>query len=187
MSNRMESIIIFHRMRLNVLIFDYRGYGDSGGLPGEKGTHSDADAAWRYLVDIRKIRPAEIIVFGRSLGGAVAVRLASEHNPGALIVESSFTSLKELGSQLYPYIPVKLLCRFEYDTINIMAKVKCPVLVVHSSDDEMIDVSHGKSLFDAAGEPKKFLEIGGTHNEGFIVSKEHYISGIENFIQFLAE
>jgi len=181
-SDRMESIMIFHRMRLNVLIFDYRGYGASKGKPSEKGTYADAFAAWSYLVDLRKISPAEIIVFGRSLGGAVAARLASEQQPGALIVESSFTSLKELGAWLYPYMPVQLLCRFEYDTLNIMSRVKCPVLIVHSGNDEMIDISYGKRLFDAAGEPKEFLEISGSHNEGFIVSGEHYFSGIENFI-----
>jgi len=137
-SHRLESIQIFHRLRLSVFIFDYRGYGQSEGRPTEQGTYADAKAAWRYLVEERRINPNEIIVFGRSLGGAVASQLAQSHAPGALIVESAFTSLPDIAATIYPYLPVRLLLRFKYNTVEYITKVGRPVLVVHSRDDEII-------------------------------------------------
>ena len=105
-SHRLESIRIFHRLGLGVFIFDYRGYGQSQGKPSEQGTYQDAEAAWRYLVEELKVDPAEIIVFGRSLGGAIASGLAQSQRPAALILESAFTSLPDIAATLYPYLPV---------------------------------------------------------------------------------
>lgn len=181
-SHRLDSIQMFHRLGLNVFIFDYRGYGQSEGRPTERGTYQDAEAAWQYLVKELKVGPQEIIVFGRSLGGAVASWLAQNQTPGALIVESTFTSLPDIGSTLYPYLPVRLLSRFKYNTMGYLARVDCPVLVVHSRDDEIMPFSHGKRLFEVAKEPKEFLEITGSHNEGFMTSGERYEKGLDSFI-----
>jgi len=181
-SHRLESIQIFHRLGLSVFIFDYRGYGQSEGRPTERGTYADAEAAWRYLVEERRINPNEIIVFGRSLGGAVASRLAQSHAPGALIVESAFTSLPNIAATIYPYLPVRLLLRFKYNTVEYITKVDCPILVVHSRDDEIMPFNHGQRLFEVAREPKRFLEITGTHNQGFIMSGERYEEGLNMFI-----
>ena len=181
-SHRLESIHIFHQLELDVFIFDYRGYGQSEGKPTEKGTYQDAEAAWRYLTEERQLAPTEIIVFGRSLGGAIASWLAQSHTPGALIVESTFTSLGDIAATLYPYLPVRLLLRFEYHTAEYLSRVNCPVLIVHSRDDEIMPFSHGRRLFEVAGEPKRFLEITGTHNEGFITSGKRYEEGLNAFI-----
>ncbi len=181
-SHRLESIQIFHRLGLDVFIFDYRGYGQSRGKPTERGTYQDAQAAWRYLVEERQVNPSQVIVFGRSLGGAVASCLAQSHRPGALILESTFTSLPDIAATLYPYLPVRLLLRFEYNTAEYLGRVDCPVLIVHSGDDEIMPFSHGRRLFETAREPKKFLEISGTHNEGFITSGKHYEEGLNAFI-----
>ncbi len=181
-AHRLESIQIFHRLGLDVLIFDYRGFGQSEGKPSESGTYKDAEAAWRYLVEDRQVNPNEIIVFGRSLGAAVASWLAHSHTPGALILESSFTSLPDIAAILYPYLPVKLLLRFKYNTVQDLDGVNCPVLIVHSRDDEIMPFSHGRRLFEMASEPKKFLEISGTHNEGFITSGKDYEKGLNAFI-----
>ena len=181
-SHRLEAIQIFHRLGLGNFIFDYRGYGHSEGKPAEQGTYEDAEAAWQYLVKERQVDPNEIIIFGRSLGGAVASQLAQSHTPGALIVESTFTSLPDIAATLYPYLPVRLLLRFKYDTAGYIAKVDCPVLVVHSRDDEIMPFGHGQRLFEVAKEPKKFLEITGTHNEGFITSGKRYEEGLNTFI-----
>jgi len=181
-SHRLESIEIFHRLGLNIFIFDYRGYGQSEGKPTEQGTYEDASVAWRYLTQQRQVNPNEIIVFGRSLGGAVASWLAQSHSPGALILESTFTSLADIAASLYPYLPVRLLLRFKYNTAEYLGKVNCPVLIVHSRDDEIMPFSHGCRLFEMASEPKKFLEISGTHNEGFIISGKDYEKGLNAFI-----
>jgi len=181
-SHRLDSIQMFHRLGLSVFIFDYRGYGQSEGRPTERGTYQDAEAAWQYLVKELKVGPQEIIVFGRSLGGAVASWLAQSQTPGALIVDSTFTSLPDIGATLYPYLPVRLLSRFKYNTTGYLARVDCPVLVVHSRDDEIMPFSHGKRLFEVAKEPKEFLEIAGSHNEGFMMSGERYEKGLDSFI-----
>ena len=115
-SHRLDSIHIFHRLGLSVFIFDYRGYGQSEGKPSEIATYRDVEAAWKYLVEERQENPNRIIIFGRSLGGSVAAWQARSHKPGALILESAFTSVPNLAAKLYPYLPVKLLSRFKYDT-----------------------------------------------------------------------
>jgi len=182
LSHRLESIQIFHRLGLDVFIFDYRGYGESEGKPTEHGTYEDAKAAWRYLIETRHVIPSRIIVFGRSLGGAIASWLAQSQTPGALVLESTFTSLGDIAATLYPYLPVRLLLRFEYNTAEYLGRVNCPVLIVHSHDDEIMPFDHGRQLFDMAREPKRFLEISGTHNEGFITSGRQYEEGLSTFI-----
>ena len=181
-SHRLDSIRIFHELGLSTFIFDYRGYGRSTGKPSERGTGKDTEAAWRYLVEERGIDPERIIIFGRSLGGAIAAQLAMKHTPKAFILESSFTSVADIGAQLYPWLPVRLLSRFDYPTIAFVKDIACPVLVVHSSGDDLIPFNHGRELFEAAPEPKEFLEIRGSHNEGFLVTGQPYKDGLRSFL-----
>ena len=181
-SHRLESVQVFHRLGLSTFVFDYRGYGQSEGKPTEQGTYLDAEAAWRYLVQKQQVDPTEIIIFGRSLGGAIAAWLARDHTPKALIIESTFTSVRDIGAELYPYLPVRLLSRFDYNAMDYLRQVNCPVLIVHSRDDEIIPFSHGRRLFETANEPKEFLEITGTHNEGFMTSAKRYEDGLDSFI-----
>ena len=180
--HRLESIQVFHQLGLEIFIFDYRGYGQSEGKPIERGTYEDVEAAWHYLVEERQVDPKKIVVFGRSLGGAVASWLASRHTPGALILESTFTSLPDIAATLYPYLPGRLMLRFKYNTAEYLAEVNCPTLIIHSRDDEIMPFIHGQRLFEIAPEPKKFLELVGTHNEGFITSSTQYEKGLNTFI-----
>lgn len=184
-SDRLESIAIFHKLGLNVFIFDYRGYGRSQGKPGEEGTYLDAAAAWDYLVEERRIEPGRIVIFGRSLGGAVAAWLARERSSRGLILESSFTSIPDMGAETYPFFPVRLLSRFRYYTKEYVRKVTCPVLIVHSRGDELVPFHHGEELFKAANEPREFLEIEGSHNDGFLISGEEYQRELDRFISGL--
>ena len=181
-SHRLESIQIFHRLGLDVFIFDYRGYGQSEGKPTEDGTYKDVAAAWQYLIEERELNPSEVIIFGRSLGGAIASWLAQTYTPGGLILESAFTSLPDIAVTQYPYLPVRLLLRFRYNTAEYLVRADCPVLIVHSRDDEIIPFDHGQQLFESAKEPKKFLEITGTHTGGFITSGKRYEDGLNAFI-----
>ena len=179
-SHRLDTIDLFHRLGFNVLIFDYRGYGNSEGRPSERGTYLDVAAAWRELTEHRGIAADRIVVFGRSLGGAVAAWLASRQQPAGLILESTFTSLPDLAAQIYPYVPARALLRYRYATAKYLARVSVPRLVIHSRDDDVVPFSHGKALARIAG--VELLELHGSHSDGFLRSAEIYLDGLERFL-----
>jgi uncharacterized protein len=184
-SHRLASLQIFHQLGVNTLIIDYRGFGRSEGRPSEQGTYHDATAAWRYLTETRKTPAGEIVIFGRSLGGAVAAWLAERVSPRALILESAFLSIPEVGAESYPFLPVRLLSRFKYETGRHVAAVQVPVLIAHSPDDEVIGFRHGETLFRMANPPKQFLRFSGPHNGGFLDSGESYTGGLAAFLASL--
>jgi len=181
-SNRIDSIEMFHRLGYSTLIFDYRGYGNSGGKPTEKGTYLDAEAAWRFLTEQKHIPECRVVLFGESLGGAVAAWLAARHKPAALVIASGFTSVPDLGQQLYPYFPIRLLARIRYDTRDSLRSVTAPVLIAHSPQDDIIPYEHGRALFAAANPPKQFLELAGGHNDGFIFMREAWVKALGDFL-----
>lgn len=186
-SHRFDSLKIFNELGLATLILDYRGYGRSQGRPSEEGTYHDANAAWRYLTEQRRIAGEDIVFFGRSLGAAIAAYLAAKHTPGALIIESAFTSIPDIAAEVYPFLPARWLARFHYNTKAHLRSVSCPVLVVHSRDDDIIPFAHGRRLFTAANEPKQFLEIRGGHNDGIFVSRQSYVDGLDAFLTAYVE
>ena len=184
-SHRLDSIRQFQDLGLSVLIVDYRGYGQSEGRTTEKGIYRDADAAWQYLIEDRGIFASDILVFGRSLGASVAARLAAQQQPLGLIVESSFTSVPDIAQDLYPWLPVRWLSRLSHATREYVRDVKCPILVVHSRDDEIIPFRHGEAIFASANEPRTLLAIRGTHNDAFLTDARAYISGLRAFLSGL--
>lgn len=181
-SHRLDSIEMFYRLGYSTLIFDYRGYGNSGGKPTEQGTYRDAEAAWRYLTGQRHIPECRIVLFGESMGGAVAAWMAARQNPAALVISSGFTSVPDLGQQLYPYLPVRLLARIRYDTRESLRSVTAPVLIAHSKEDDIIPYGHGRALFAAANPPKQFLDLAGGHNDGFIFMRETWVKALGDFL-----
>ena len=181
-SHRLPTLQTFREMSLNTLIIDYRGYGRSEGSPGEEGTYCDAEAAWTWLTKTKNVPPGKLVIFGRSLGGAVASHLAVQHPPAALVLESSFTSVPDMGARLYWYLPIRLLSRFQYNTRKNVAAVRCPVLIIHSPNDEIVPFENGKRLLEAANEPRQFLEITGGHNDGFLESGEKYEKPLAAFL-----
>lgn len=181
-SHRLGSIEVFHRLGLSVLIIDYRGYGRSEGRPSEAGMYQDAEAAWEYLTVARGLAAERIVVLGRSLGGAVAAYLAAHRSPGALIVESSFTSVPDLASELYRWLPARTLSRFDYPTARYVAAVDCPVLVVHSRDDEITPFRHAEAIFAAARDGRALVELEGTHNDAHLRSERDYIAALRLFL-----
>lgn len=181
-SHRLDSLEIFHDLGLDVLIVDYRGYGRSSGKPSEAGMYRDARAAWRWLTDERRIAPEDIIVFGRSMGGAIASELAAQVEPVALIVESTFSSVPDVAAELYWWLPVRLLARLQFNAADHIARTTLPVLVIHSRDDEIIPFHHAGRLQEAAGQRATLLEISGSHNTGFLDSRRRYIDSLEEFI-----
>jgi fermentation-respiration switch protein FrsA (DUF1100 family) len=181
-SHRLHSISIFHQLRFSVFILDYRGYGQSEGHPTEQGTRQDANAGWQYLTQQRKLPAQQLILFGRSLGAAVAAELATRHRPAALIVESAFTSVPDIAADVYPWLPARWISRYSYNTREYLQQVTCPVLVVHSEQDDIIPFKHGQALFQVVGGVKDMLLLRGGHNEGFWLSRETYMRGLERFI-----
>ncbi|MDP1652723.1 MAG: alpha/beta hydrolase [Rhodocyclaceae bacterium] len=186
-SLRMDSIAMFHRLGYGVLIFDYRGYGRSSGKPSEAGLYQDAQAAWAHLTRQRGIAPARIVLFGESLGGAVAAWLAAQlgpqEQPGALVLSSVFTSVPDLAADLYPWLPARWMARLHYDTRAALARTGSPVLVAHSPDDEIIPFRHGQRLFEAAPGPKVFLQLAGGHNDGFIFMRPDWVEVLAGFLR----
>lgn len=181
-SHRLESIKIFHELGLTVLIFDYRGYGESTGKPSETGIYLDAEAAWDFLTGTKKKSPEDIVIFGRSLGAAVAAEIALRKNPACLILESAFTSVPDMGEQHYPWLPVRLISRFRSSTVEKVDDIRSPKLIIFSPDDEIVPAAHGEEIYRKASSPKELLKIKGDHNRGFLLSGTHYTEGLKGFL-----
>jgi fermentation-respiration switch protein FrsA (DUF1100 family) len=184
-SHRLESLALFNDLGLAVFIIDYRGYGNSEGRPSEQGIYEDAQAAWRYLTETRGIPEQKILLFGRSLGGAIAAYIAAKKNAMGVVLESTFTSVPDMAAELYPWLPARRLVRYHYNTLERMEAINRPVMVVHSRHDEIIPFNHGRALFEQANEPKRFLELSGDHNYGFMRELDRYRDHWDEFISFL--
>ena len=173
------------QLGLSLLAFDYRGYGESEGVPTEQGLYRDADAAYRYLREEVGVSADRIVVFGHSLGSAVAIDLASRVPIAGLIVEGAPTSVRERGQELYPYIPVRWIARSRFDSIDKIAKVRVPKLFLHAAGDEVIPLAHGRHLYQAAPPPKAFVELRGGHGDAFDVDSATYFGSIKQFLASL--
>lgn len=182
-SHRMIDINRFYSWNNNVFIFDYRGYGKSHGSPSEDGLYQDALAAYQFLIRKKNIDADKIIFFGRSLGGALAINLALTFPPKALISESAFTSIKDMAKNIYPFIPSWLISS-QYDSLTKIKNIKCPKLILHSVDDEIVPFEHGQKLFNAASFPKTFFKMQGGHNEG-LLEPNNYPNALLQFIESL--
>ncbi len=181
----LDSINFLRSLNLNCFIFDYRGFGNSAGRTTEQGTYLDAEAAYNWLTKQKHISPDNIIIFGRSLGGSIAAYLAGKVRARALVLESSFTSYVDIGREFYPYMPVKWFAKFSYNTIDYVRMVTCPVMVVHSQNDELIPFMFGQELYAAANDPKEFVQIYGSHDDGFLYSSEIYTMSWNKWLRFL--
>jgi hypothetical protein len=181
-SHRVDYALMFRRLGYSLLLFEYRGYGRSEGKPSEEGTYADARAAWHHLVAERGILPGRIVLVGESLGGAIVARLAAAERPGALVLASSFVSVPELAAEFYPWLPVRWLSRYRYDTLEALGRVACPVLVAHSRQDDIVPFRHGERLYAAVKGPKSFLELAGGHNDGFLFMRDTWREALGHFL-----
>jgi fermentation-respiration switch protein FrsA (DUF1100 family) len=181
-SHRLDTIALFRELDLDVFIYDYRGYGDSDGRPSEAATYQDAAAAWRHLVAGRGIAPARILLYGESLGSAVSVWLATRERPAGVVLVSPFTSIPDLGAQIYPWLPVRMLARIHYDTRARIGQLQAPLLIFHSRDDEIVPYAHAEQLLAAANEPKRLVTLLGDHNGGLFRSVERVRDELRRFV-----
>lgn len=176
-----EAAIVYRDLGWNTLLLDYRGYGRSQGEPSEEGTYLDAQAAWRHLINVRGLAPSQILVIGRSLGGGVATWLASEHEVGGLVLEATFTSIADVVEKLIPIPGIRHVVNLGYPSIERMAALRTPLLVVHGRSDELVPFQHGQTLFAAATGPKRFIELQGGHNDAFTIDRRTYEQSLRSF------
>lgn len=182
-ANRVNLCADLHRLGVNVFIFDYRGYGRSKGWPTEKGTYRDARAAFEVVR--AKYDDAEeppVVVYGASLGGPIAAQLALDKPVKGLVIEASFPSAVELGRVLYPWLPVRWLARYRYDAASRVSRSDVPKLFASSREDALVPFELGYQLYEAAAEPKQFVEINGPHDEGGWARHPGYARALEQFL-----
>ncbi|HEU5049662.1 MAG TPA: alpha/beta fold hydrolase [Gemmatimonadales bacterium] len=170
---------------LNLLAFDYRGFGRSGGRPGEEGLYRDAEAAYRYLTDSLQVPPRRIVLFGHSLGTGVATELATRVPSAALVLEAAYTSIPDIGQAAYPWLPVKLLAGERFETIDRIGRVTVPKLLLHSPEDEIVPYEHGRRVYEAASGEKRFVTVRGGHAGAFSEDRETYFGAISELLKSL--
>jgi fermentation-respiration switch protein FrsA (DUF1100 family) len=173
---------IVRRLSLRVFIVDYRGYGKSQGSPSESGLYQDARGAWDYLTGSRGVAPEDVVILGKSLGGGPASELATQVTPGGLILQSTFTSVRDMATRVAPFVP-RFLVRTKMASIDKVARVACPLLVVHGDQDEVIPFAMGEALYNAAQEPKRFYRVPGAHhNDTYLVGGDAYLDALGEFL-----
>ncbi len=182
-SHRGDSIRIFHDLGFDVFIVDYRGYGRSTGDPSEEGLYQDARTAWQYLTGQRGFDANQVVVFGRSLGGVVAASLAAEVTPGAVILESTFTSASDMARVAFPLVSRVTVLRYRFPAREFVAQSGAPLLVLHSREDQIVPFELGERLYHEATAPKAFFEMQGGHNGGFLMSQPQYGKALQGFLQ----
>lgn len=168
---------------VNLLAFDYRGFGASEGVPDERGLYDDAVASYRFLRDSLGVPAERIILFGHSLGTGVAVETATRVPAAALVVEAGYTSIADRGQELYPYLPVRYIMRSHFASLEKIARVRVPILFLHSRTDDVIPYAHGERLFAAATGRKRFVTVRGAHDDAFRVDSSTYFGAIAELVR----
>jgi fermentation-respiration switch protein FrsA (DUF1100 family) len=196
---RIPEASVLNHAGADVFLFDYRGYGDNAGEPSEQSLAADASFVWRYATDERRVSPDRIILYGESLGGAVAARLAAETcsagaPPAGLIVRSSFSSLADVAQHHYPLLPVKLLLEEHYASVEQISHVTCPILILHGQNDTIVPYQLGSKLFEAAphrsdaGVPKRFVDLPHSdHNDVLDADRKNLDDAVTEFITTISE
>jgi len=181
-SHRLENVKLLLDHGLQVFIFDYRGYGRSKGRPSEQGLYQDGLAAYDFLTAHRRIVPKKIVVFGRSLGAAVAIEIALHREVKCLIIESAFTSTKEMAKSLPLFMPLSFMLPPHYNNMAKISRINAPKLIIHGEADEIVPFSMGRKLYHAATPPKYFYPISRAgHNDTYMVAGRKYFRTLSTF------
>jgi fermentation-respiration switch protein FrsA (DUF1100 family) len=182
-ADRLPRAALFHkRLDVDVVLYDYRGYGRSSGSPTEEGTYIDARAVYDWLVG-RGVPASQIVLFGESLGCAVSLQLALDRQPRAVVLEAPFLSVRAMATLIFPWLPVGPLLRTHYDNHGKIGRVSAPILIIHGTEDEVIPYAQGEALFAQAREPKRFLAVPGAHhNDVYAVGGDRYLTALREFL-----
>lgn len=183
-SHRVDNIKLLHdKCALSIFIFDYRGYGRSSGHPTEAGVYQDGAAAMEYVRRELGVESRDLVIFGRSLGAAVAAEMAGRYPSRAVILESPFASIGAMANQLVPWPPIGPLLSAKFDNLAKVSRISAPLLVIHGERDEIVPFAQGQQVFGAGREPKAFYPIQDAgHNDTFIVGGEAYFERLRSFI-----
>ncbi|MDD5477550.1 MAG: alpha/beta hydrolase [Candidatus Omnitrophica bacterium] len=182
LSDRLQRIKFFNEMGLNIFTFDYRGFGNSSGKPGEQGLYRDVRAAYNYLVKRKDINKDKIVVYGKSLGGPVAADLCLHFKLSALILEAAFPSLKEYVGDIGGILPTEWLVSEKFDSLSRVKNIHIPKLFVQGMDDEIISFSEGRRIFNKAAPPKEFVPFDGHHDDNMFTVSDAYKEKIMKFL-----
>ena len=173
----------FRDLGVNLLAYDYRGFGESDGVPSETGVYADAAAAYHYLTDSLHIPPSRIVLYGHSLGTGVTIELARHVPAAGLIVEDAYTSVADRGQEVFPFLPIRLIARSRFASIDKVGDLALPKLFLHARHDQVIPFEHGQRVFAAAKEPKEFVELDAGHGDAYAVERARYYGAIDRFIR----
>lgn len=173
----------FRDLGVNLLAYDYRGFGASDGIPSESGVYADADAAYRYLTDSLHVPPSRIILFGHSLGTGVTIELAGRVPAAGMIVEDAYTSVANRGQEVFPLLPIKIIAKNRFASIDKVGSLRLPKLFLHALNDQTIPIDHGRKVFAAAAQPKEFVELNAGHADGYKADRARYYGAIDTFIR----
>src|SRR5215204_2062366 len=173
----------FRDLGVNLFAYDYRGFGASDGVPSETGVYTDAVAAYRYLTDSLHVPPSRIVLFGHSLGTGVTIELARHVPAAGLIVEDAYTSVANRGQEVFPFLPIKLIARSRFASVDKVGTLELPKLFLHARNDRTIPIEHGRAVFAAAAEPKQFVELDAGHGDAYSAERTKYYGAIDAFIR----
>jgi fermentation-respiration switch protein FrsA (DUF1100 family) len=173
----------FRDLGVNLFAYDYRGFGASDGSPSEAGVYADANAAYRYLTDSLHVPPSRIVLFGHSLGTGVTIELARHGAAAGLIVEDAYTSVADRGQEVFPLLPIRLIARSRFTSIDKVGGLRLPKLFLHARNDRTIPIDHGRKLFAAAAGPKQFVELNAGHADAYAADRARYYGAIDAFIR----
>jgi len=173
----------FRDLGVNLFAYDYRGFGASDGSPSEAGVYADAAAAYRYLTDSLHVPPSRIVLFGHSLGTGVTIELARHVAAAGMIVEDAYTSVVDRGQEVFPLLPIRLIARSRFASIDKIGALRLPKLFLHARNDRTIPIEHGRRLFAAAAEPKEFVELNAGHADGYTADRTRYYGAVDAFIR----
>ncbi|MFQ5482832.1 MAG: alpha/beta hydrolase [Nitrospinaceae bacterium] len=183
LSHRLDNLLRLRPLNLDIFIFDYRGYGKSGGEPTGPGLSLDARAACQWVLNGQGVAPQRLFLFGRSLGGVFAVETALEFQPAGLILESTFTSARDMARRMFPFIPVHRIINTDFDSEEKVRRLAVPKLFLHGTEDEVVPYALGKKLFAAASPPKTFYDIPGAgHNDTYVTGGTGYLQALDRFV-----
>jgi fermentation-respiration switch protein FrsA (DUF1100 family) len=182
---RPEFYALMRDLGVALLAFDYRGFGESTGAPEEHGLYADATASYEYLTRTLHVPPDRIVIFGHSLGSGVAIELASRVPAAGLIVEGAYTSVVDRGQELYPLFPIRLIASQRFPSLERVSSIAMPKLFLHSPEDAVIPYAHGRRLFEAAPEPKRFVSVRGGHENAYRLDAAVYYGAVAQFLNEL--
>ncbi len=184
LTHRLDNIQRLQPLNLNIFIFVFRGFGNSEGIPSVAGIYLDSQAAYDFLIQEKNVVPAEsLFLFGRSLGGICAVQVASNNEAAGLILESVFTSARDMAGKVFPVLPIGWAIRSKLSAIDKVPDLKLPKLFLHGTKDEIVPYKLGRKLYSAASKPKEFYDIEGAgHNDTYEVGGREYFSALNRFI-----